>query len=448
MIERTLSTSRVLYELPSAPAMSQAADFFHSTLTPQNVFKDKKASAPPNFLICPKTQTLFSDPVLHSDGVTYERSALAQVTGQNPAALLSNFVIKAVAERWRDAGDSTWENIERELECPLTLEPLSENFVTCRDGWSYEGQAMTRYFARGGKLSPKTRQDLTLEPRALVNTNLLALVRLATSRHHEKKPAMPSIPAAVVKDAVVLELERLAKQPMRCAPCLWLDIYPAAEGLARRTNLRANSTNTLAIGALRSFCNSWYSATRNPDLFRRDNVLDALPRLIQLRYIIRDYDGARKALSDLRELDALAVMPLMHIVTHLNCLLARTLISQRRCHEALAFLQRSRPRQDDSEWRDIIELLFLAMKQAIYENLSAYTLDQLEAVTALHPAPTSQMLETLAQEHARKNNPAAAKIYFARATQTDRRDVDVFNGVAAARRPSRLRKFFRRLAQS
>ena len=68
----------------------------------------------PNEFLCPITLTLMSDPVMGSDGQTYERAAITQWLGTNPHSPLTrqpmtvqslkpNYSLKAAIERFKSA---------------------------------------------------------------------------------------------------------------------------------------------------------------------------------------------------------------------------------------------------------------------------------------------------------------------------------------------------------
>ncbi len=163
---------------------------------------------PPRALRCPLSRELFYDPVLCTDGKTYERRRV-------PAHLQvfsTAYTMRALADVWRADGnkpiDVLGANLAAAVTCPLTQE-LCNDPVALSDGLTYDREACAAYLQTPQReRSPTHRQPLPVPRGPVDNIALREFVEQMAEdpRFTEFEPAA-SAPNQARRGAGLAQLE-------------------------------------------------------------------------------------------------------------------------------------------------------------------------------------------------------------------------------------------------
>lgn len=114
-------------------------------------------------LCCPLTHKIMTDPVICSDGWTYEKSAIREqlvvaevspVTGETLfGGVRPNYLVKQLIAAYESECES------RDISCPISLGPFFHP-VVASDGHTYEQEQIELALKNQQKKSPITREDL------------------------------------------------------------------------------------------------------------------------------------------------------------------------------------------------------------------------------------------------------------------------------------------------
>eukprot|EP00934_Nitzschia_sp_Nitz4_P005826 Nitzschia sp. Nitz4//scaffold123_size70294//2070//2804//NITZ4_005916-RA/size70294-processed-gene-0.12-mRNA-1//-1//CDS//3329534449//5816//frame0 len=172
---------------------------------------------PPQDFLCPLTKKIMKDPVETTEGINFEREAIAKwlsfrsscpITGTplREASLRTNTKLQWMIKYWmskqaenEETSDSEPSAPER-FVCPLTQSLMVEP-VTIREGANFEKDALIRFIEKNGEISPMSGQPLG-EPAFYPNQKLQWQIKHYKEdmiKLKEEQEAAPVPPAVVIE---------------------------------------------------------------------------------------------------------------------------------------------------------------------------------------------------------------------------------------------------------
>ncbi len=205
------------------------------------------SSAIPDMLKCPITEELFVDPVVGSDGNSYEREALVAKYGTAKPAdiIISNFALKSIIEKLQTVCVTDSVVVPTVLCGPISTVPFDNPVIIQTSQQTYSLSSIQRWL-NGNTTKPITRkttdplnrQELGNKPSYLQNKNVAAFVawwklrnpRAFTAESKEELSAKAPVPPRKVQSRVKYSF--------------FASVCPDLADMAIRNSLPSASTDT------------------------------------------------------------------------------------------------------------------------------------------------------------------------------------------------------------